>query len=99
LGEGIGHGPKSLALGIFGAFSIGMGTLLKITPTLGWELPYWLATFLAILSGVSLLASVSIFAYLFIPADAGIRLLTLPVFLSRNRNIVLFWFLEVDPKI
>jgi hypothetical protein len=88
--------PQSrLSLWAFGLslFGLGLSTLLRVLPMIGWQ-PSILTTILLLIFSVGcMLAGLSIFASLLIPAEASVRVLAAPAFVSRNRNVLLFWLL------
>jgi hypothetical protein len=75
-------GLSGFALGLLG---LGLGTLLRVLPMMGWQPSPLLAGILVVFSAVCILAGLSIFASLLMPIEAASSLLT------RYRNVLLFW--------
>ena len=62
---------------------------------MGWQPSFVIVRILLVFSLSCMLAGLSIFGSLLIPADSSVRILAFPAFLSRNLNVLLFWLLGV----
>jgi hypothetical protein len=90
-------GQNRLGLCAFGLslFGLGLSTLLRILPMMGWQPSSFVASIFLVFSVGCTLAGVSIFAYLLVPTDAGIKILGFSAFLARNRNAFLLWLFGI----